>query len=256
MGVTGAAVATVTGQCLAAVIAFFLNKRKNTEITLSFKGFRPDGSMIKRIYQIGVPSIIMVGISSIMSFAMNVILNSFSSTAVAVFGVYFKISSIIYFPVFGVGSAVIPIVAYNYGARKKERVKRAVFVGNVASMCFILVGAVLFWTIPDKILLLFNASENMLEIGVPALRIIGISFLAAGYCINISSVLQALGSAFYSMIVSICRQLVVLLPAAWILAHFFGLQAVWWCYPIAEVSAVVLNIIFYRKVYREKVAVL
>ncbi len=256
MGVAGAATATVIGQCVAAIVAFILNRKKNTEIKVTLKGFRPDGGLIKKIYMIGVPSIIMVGIGSIMTFLMNIILNSYTSTAVAVFGVYFKISSIMYFPVFGVTTALVTIAAYNYGARQKERLSRSVRIGVLVSMAFMTIGALLFWLIPEQLLLMFNASDDMIGIGVVALRIIGISFIPAGYCITISSVLQALGSAFYSMIVSLCRQLLVLLPAAYILSLFFDLDMVWWCYPIAEVIAVVLNIIFYRKVYNKKIAVL
>lgn len=254
MGVAGAAIATVAGQCVAAVLAFILNLKKNRDIHLTFRGFRPDRELIKRIYMIAIPSIIMIGIGSIMTFLMNIILNNFTSTAVAVFGVYFKLSSIIFFPIFGISTAMVTLVAYNYGARQKERLRKTVLIGCIASIAVMTIGAILFFVIPDKLLLLFNASDDMLAIGTIALPIIGISFLAAGYCIAISSVLQALGSAFYSMIVSICRQIAVLVPAAYILAHFFGLDILWWCYPIAELVAVILNIVFYRKVYKQKIA--
>lgn len=254
MGVAGAAIATITGQGIAAVIALVLNLKKNTDISLSFKGFKPEGKIIKRIYQIGIPSIIMISVSSVMTFGMNIILTGFSSTATAVFGVYYKMNSIIFFPVFGINGALVPIVAYNYGAKNKERIKRVVFLSVIAGMCIMAVGTLLFWLIPEQLLLIFSASEDMLGIGVTAFNIISISFIPAGYCIVLGSVLQAMGDAMYSMINSLCRQLVVLLPAAYILANVAGLNAVWWSFPIAECMSLTLITIFYRRMYKRKIA--
>ena len=171
----------------------------------------------------------------------------------AVFGVYFKLNSIIFMPIFGLNNGMVPIVAYNYGARHKKRIKKTVQLSVLTACCLMLIGIFCFWLIPDKLLGIFNASADMIAIGVPALRTISLSFIFAGYCIIIGSVLQALGDAVYSMINSLARQMFVLLPAAYILARLFGLSAVWWAIPIAEIVSVTLTTIFYRKVYRRKV---
>ena len=215
--------------------------------------FRPKRAIIGGIYKIGVPSIIMQCIGSVMTFGMNLILMEFSSTAAAVFGVYFKLNSIIFMPIFGLNNGMVPIVAYNYGARHKKRIKKTVQLSVLTACCLMLIGIFCFWLIPDKLLGIFNASADMIAIGVPALRTISLSFIFAGYCIIIGSVLQALGDAVYSMINSLARQMFVLLPAAYILARLFGLSAVWWAIPIAEIVSVTLTTIFYRKVYRRKV---
>jgi putative MATE family efflux protein len=254
MGVAGAAVATVTGQGIAALAALALNLKKNKEISLSMRGFKPDGKIIKMIYKIGIPSIVMVSVSSVMTFGMNIILTGFTSTATAVFGVYFKMNSVIFFPVFGINNALVPIVAYNYGARKKSRIKKAVKLSVIAGMSIMAIGTLLFWIIPDQLLLIFNASEDMLDIGRVAFNIISISFIPAGYSIILGSVLQAVGDALFSMINSLARQLVVLLPVAYILSRMIGLEAIWWSYPIAEVVSLLLMTIFFIRVYRKKIA--
>ncbi len=254
MGVAGAATATITGQGFAALVAFLLNIKKNIEISLNMKGFRPELPIIKMIFKIGIPSIIMVGITSIVTFGMNIILTGFSSTATAVFGVYFKMNSIIFFPIFGLNSALVPIVSFNYGARQKGRIKRCVKYAVIAGMAIMMIGLILFWTIPDKLLLIFSASEDMLEIGVQAFHVISLSFIAAGYCIVLGSVLQALGVAFLSMVNSLTRQLVFLLPAAYILSRAIGLDAIWWSFPIAEISSLCLMTIFFIKTYKSKIS--
>ena len=253
MGVAGAAAATVLGQVIGAVLALIFNLKFNKEINISLLKFRPKRAIIGGIYKIGVPSIIMQCIGSVMTFGMNLILMEFSSTAAAVFGVYFKLNSIIFMPIFGLNNGMVPIVAYNYGARHKKRIKKTVQLSVLTACCLMLIGIFCFWLIPDKLLGIFNASADMIAIGVPALRTISLSFIFAGYCIIIGSVLQALGDAVYSMINSLARQMFVLLPAAYILARLFGLSAVWWAIPIAEIVSVTLTTIFYRKVYRRKV---
>ena len=260
MGVAGAAAATVLGQSVAALLGVFLNLRYNHEISLNMRGFRPEKHMILIIYKIGIPSIVMASIGSVMTFGMNMILMQYlkNSTAAAVFGVYFKLNSVFFMPVFGLNNGIVPIVAYNYGARHRKRITDTTRLGVISAVCLMLIGLAAFWIIPDKLLAIFNASENMLAIGVPALRIISISFIFAGYCIVIGSTMQALGSALYSMINSLARQLFVLLPSAFILTVIFrdqgGLPAIWFSYIIAELVSVLVTTIFYRKVYREKIA--
>lgn len=244
MGVAGAAIATVCGQVIAGIVAIVLNIKYNKEVSLSFKGFKPSKSVIAQIYAIGIPSIIMQSIGSIMVYGMNQILMAFTSTATAVFGVYFKLQSFIFMPIFGLNNGLVPIIAYNHGARKKERVIRAIKLGVIYAMSLMLVGIVVFQLVPDVLLGMFNASEKMMKIGVPALRIISVHFIFAGFDIIGSSACQALGNAVYSMITSICRQLLVLLPAAWLLSKTGEVNVVWWAFPIAEVFAVIITIFF------------
>lgn len=244
MGVAGAAIATVIGQIIAAIVAILLNFKKNTEIKFEFKGFRPSRHIIGQIYVIGIPSIIMQSIGSIMVYGMNQILMAFTSTATAVFGAYFKLQSFIFMPIFGLNNGLVPIIAYNYGARKRERVIKAIKLGMIYAVSIMFVGIIVFQLIPDVLLNMFDASEQMLTIGIPALRIISIHFVFAGFCIIAGSACQALGNAVYSMITSICRQLLVLLPAAHLLSKLGDVNYVWWAFPIAELMSVVLNIGF------------
>ena len=253
MGVAGAAVATVMGQIVAAILAIILNSRKNHEITLRFRGFRPSGKIIGVIYAVGVPSIIMAAIGSVMTFGMNQILISFTTTATAVLGVYFKLQSFIFMPVFGLNNGMVPIVAYNFGARKPDRMMRAMKLGVLYATTIMVVGFAIFQVGTAVLLGFFEASDYMLEIGVPALRIISISFLFAGFCIISSSFFQALGHGVLSLIVSLVRQLVVLLPVAWLLSLSGELTLVWWSFPFAELFSVALCIFFHRYVYRREV---
>lgn len=253
MGVAGAAAATVIGQICAAVLATVLNITRNPDIQISFKGFRPEMHYIKTILGVGVPSIIMSSVGSVMTFGMNKILIAFSSTAVAVFGVYFKLNSFIFMPVFGLNNGMVPIVSYNYGAKNKKRLTKTVKLSIVYAVAIMFIGIALFQFIPDKLLMLFDASDNMLEIGIPALRIISLSFSFAGICIVLSSCFQALGHGFLSMFVSITRQLIVLLPSAYILAKSGGVHTVWWSYNIAEIFSLTLSLIFYRHIYNKTI---
>ena len=251
MGVTGAALATVIGQCVAGIIACVCNHKFNHEVSLNIKGFRPDWTLIGHIYAIGIPSIIMQSIGSIMTYCMNRILIEFSSTATAVFGVYFKLQSFFFMPVFGLNNGITPIIAYNYGAKQRKRMIKTIKLSLIVAFCLTFIGFLSFEAIPQVLLGMFNASEDMLIIGVPALRIIGIHYLIAWFCIVIGTVFQALGKAVFSMIVSIMRQLVVLIPAAYILAKLGGLHAVWWSFPIAEVISLLVTLFFFIKIYRE-----
>ena len=244
-GVAGAAAATVFGQFCGAMVALSLHLKYNKEIHLSFKGFKPNGHVISTILGVGVPSIIMASIGSVMTYSMNRILNGFTSTAVAVFGVYFKLQSFIFMPVFGLNNAIVPIIAYNYGARRPDRMKKTIKLACVVAMSIMFTGFLLLQLIPQVFLGFFDASADMLSIGVPALRTISISFLAAGVCIIIGSTFQALGKGIYSMFVSIARQLVVLVPVAWLLSRTGVLRAVWWAFPIAEIMGVLCTSLFF-----------
>lgn len=251
MEVTGAAVATVIGQISAGVVAILLNQKANHEIRISFKGFRPSVKIIRQIYAVGIPAIIMQSIGSIMVYGFNQILISFSSTATAVFGVYFKLQSFIFMPIFGLNNGMIPIVSYNYGARHKERLTKTISLSILYAVGIMCVGFLIFQLFPEELFLLFDASEHMLSMGVPALRIISTHFIFAGFCIVSSAVFQAFGNGIYSMIISIWRQLIVLLPAAYLLSLLGNINYVWLSFPIAEFSAVLMNLVFMRNIYKK-----
>lgn len=250
MGVTGAAVATVIGQCVAALVAGFCNHRYNHDVKLKFHGFRLDFHIIGTIYAVGIPTIIMQSIGSVMTYCMNRILIEFSSTATAVFGVYFKLQSFFFMPVFGLNNGITPIIAYNYGAGQRKRMLKTIKLSMLVAFCLTFIGFLCFEGIPQILLSLFNASDDMLTIGVPALRIIGIHYLIAWFCIVSGTVFQALGKAFFSMIVSIMRQLFVLIPVAYILAKLGGLHVVWWSFPIAEVISLMVSSFFLVRINR------
>lgn len=248
--VLGAAVATVTGQVVAAIVAIVFNIKCNKEIHITTKLIRWDKEIAKEIYKIGLPSIIMQSIGSVMTFTMNKILISFTTTATAVFGSYFKLQSFIFMPIFGLNNGMVPIIAYNYGARRYDRVKKTITISIVTAISIMFIGLLAFEFIPHVLLSFFNASEEMLKIGVPALRIIGLHFILAGFCIIAGSVCQAIGKPVYSLIVSVCRQLVVLLPVAWLLSLTGRLELVWFAFPIAECVSLVLSSIYLSKTMR------
>lgn len=250
-GVRGAAIATVIGQIAAATFAMFYNLKINKEINFSLKGFKPDIKIIGMIYKVGIPSIIMQSIGSVMVFCLNKILIAFSSTAVAVFGVYFKLQSFVFMPVFGLNNGIIPIVAYNYGAKMRKRMIDAVKWALVIAFSIMTVGAIVFEIIPSALFSMFDASEEMLNMGTTALRIIAIHFPIAAICIALGSTFQALGHAVYSMIVSIARQIVVLIPVAYLLAQLGDVAYVWFCFPIAELMSLCMTLICFRKLKKE-----
>ena len=252
LGIRGAAIATVTGQIIAMILAVWFNHKKNRDVQLSFKGFKPDGRIIAKIYEVGVPSIVMQSIVSNMTFGMNKILIMFSETAVSVLGIYFKLQSFIFMPIFGLNNGVIPIVAYNYGAGHKKRIMDTIKLSTFIAVGIMLIGLIIFQVFPEGLLKLFNASDHMLEVGVPALRIISTSFLFAGYCIILGSVFQALGNGVYSLIVSVARQLLCILPLAYVFARVAGLHAVWYSFPLAELISVTLTTILFRRIYVKK----
>lgn len=250
LGIAGAALATVTGQICAMILAFILNCRVNEEIQFQIKMMRPQRAIVKEIFIVAVPSILMQSMGSVMVFLMNKILMGFTSTAAAVFGVYFKLQSFVFMPVFGLNNGLIPIVAYNYGAGHKDRIKSTMKYGAIYAVSIMAVGLVLAELIPGPMLMLFNASENMLAIGIPALRIICLSFVFAGVGIVGSGVFQGLGKSIYSLYVSVARQLVVLIPVAYLLSLTGNLNLVWLAFPIAEIVSILITLWGLRKVMR------
>ena len=252
MGVAGAAVATVIGQMASMTLGFVLNQTRNRELHLSFRGFRPNPAVLSKILAVGFPSIIMQAISSVMNVAMNLILMAFGSTAVSVLGVYFKLQSFIFMPVFGLSNGLVAIIGYNYGAKLRSRIYAAIRVALMLALSIMLVGMLAFLLIPHVLLSLFEAREasELTTLGVVALRIISTCFLPAAIGITLSTVFQAVGKGFYSLIMSLGRQLLVLLPSAWLLSRIGGLNALWWSFSIAEIASLILCLMLYRRVDR------
>ncbi|MDY4962767.1 MAG: MATE family efflux transporter [Oscillospiraceae bacterium] len=246
LGIAGAAWATVIGQCVGAVVAVTLNHFKNPEVHLRLRHIRPSGKLMGEITAISIPSIIMSCISSLTCFIMNLILITFSSTAVAVFGVYFKLQSFVFMPVFGLNNGMVPIIAYNYGAQKPERIHKTIRLGMAYAVAIMAVGLLVFQLIPKELLSMFDASDAMLEIGAPALRIMSLAFVFAGVGIASSSACQAFGYSVYSMLISIARQIVVLIPAAYLLSLTGVLRSIWFAFPIAEIVSLFLSLFFLR----------
>lgn len=252
LGVKGAAIATVIGQCVAFALALIFNIKVNKEINIKVsKIFKPKLKEIAKIYEIGIPSIIMSSITSFLTVGMNLILKKFSEDAITVYGVYFKLNSFIFMPVFGLNNGMVPILSYNYGARKPDRIKKTIKLGMSCAVAYMLVGLAVFEFIPNKLLMIFSASENVMSIGVVALRIIGLSFLFAGIGIVSSTVFQAIGNPLHSLLISVLRQLVIILPVAYLLSLTGSVDNVWWSYPIAEVVSFVLCVLFLRRTFRK-----
>lgn len=253
MGIAGAAWATVAGQILATIVSLTLNLKYNKEIQFKWKAFRPDFKIIGTIYKVGIPSIVLSSIGSVTTTIINMILGAFSSTAIAVYGLYFKLNSFIFMPVFGLNSGIVPIIAYNYGAQNYKRLTSSIKLGLSIAFTIMFAGMLIFLAFPKQLLSIFEASDEMLAIGIPAMRIIASSFCGAAIAIVLGSVFQALSSAMLSMMVSIFRQVLVLTPAAYFLSLTGNINNIWLCFPIAEVVSVSLSLIFYRKIYREKI---
>jgi Na+-driven multidrug efflux pump len=242
----------VLGQIVSAIVSILLNVKKNPEISIQLKGFRPNFKLIKQIYGIGIPSIIMSSIGSIMNYAMNRLLLGFTSTATAVFGVYFKLQSFVFMPVFGLSNGMIPVISYNYGAGKKERVIKAVKSSVVIALIIMTAGVIAFETVPGWMLSIFNPTPELLEIGIPALRIIATIFPIAAVGITMSTLFQAAGNGTYSLIQSVLRQLAALVPAAWLLSKI-SLGAVWLAFPIAEGISLVVTIVLFVRLYNKDI---
>lgn len=253
MGVAGAAVATVIGQCIAAALALIFNIKKNPDIQLSFADLKLDKEAVGKIVVVGVPSLVMMAIGSVMNFGMNQILQGFSETATGVFGIYYKLQSFFFMPIFGLNGATISIVAFNYGAKSKKRMMKAIKLSCAVALIIMLLGVAAFQFIPEVLLGIFNPSDEFLAIGVKALRIISIHFPIAAVCIVLGSVFQALGNGIYSTIVSLARQLVVLLPAAYLLSLTGDVGMVWWSFVIAELMSLLVTTICYVKIYKDRI---
>lgn len=253
MGVKGAAIATVIGQCVAMLLALYFNLTRNADIQLSLKRLKPEGATISEILRVGIPTTVMQSIGSVMTFAMNKILIGFSSTAVAVFGVYFRMQSFVVMPVIGINGGLVPIIAYNYGARRPKRIMQALKLGVASAAVIMICGLLLFQLVPQQLLSLFDASEEMTAMGVSALRIISIHFPIAAFCIVAGSMFQALSESIYSMYISIMRQLAVLIPVAWLLSLTGNVNMVWLSFPIAELMSLVCSSLFLRHVYKKRV---
>ena len=248
--VKGAAVATVIGQGIAALVGIFLNLKYNPELSPAFKKIRFNGRIALDIYRIGFPSILMQSIGSAVNFSMNQILIGFTEAATAVYGIYFKLQSFIFMPIFGLNNAMVPIVSYNYGAGHVERVRKTYRLTIAAAVIFMSLGAIVFLTLPKLLLDIFSPTDEMLSIGVRALRIIAIHFPLAGFCIIAGSVCQAIGNPFHSLLISVCRQVVVLLPAAYLFSLTKVLDNVWLAFPLAELVSFILSFLFLRLTIR------
>lgn len=259
MGIAGAAVATVAGQILAMIVSAIFNAKVNPEIQFKFKGFKPDGIIIGQIYKVGLPSIVLQAVGSFTTYGMNLIFKTFkdiSDTAIAVYGVYFKLNSFIFMPVFGLNNGVVPIIAYNYGARNRKRITGTIKSGMGFAFMIMTIGLLIFEFFPSQLLDLFDASEKMKSIGIPALRLIAPSFLGAAFAISLGCVFQAMGKAVYSMVVSLARQVGVLLPVAYLFSLTGNINLVWLCFLIAELVSVGLSAYYYIRIYNKTIKTL
>ena len=256
MGIAGAAVATVVGQWVAAIMAVIFNIKCNPDVSFALRYIRPRLKIMKKILTVGVPSILMMAIGSVMNFSMNQIFLGFKNygeTAAGVFGIYFKLQSFFLMPVFGMNNASVSIIAYNYGARQPERITKTLKYAVLAAFLFLMLGFAVFQAVPELLLSIFEPSENFLKIGISALRIVSIHFPLASVCIALGASFQALGNGSYSSITSLCRQLIVLVPAAYLLSLTGDVNAVWWSFPIAEIVSLTLTLLLFTRIYRQKV---
>ncbi|MDR3345418.1 MAG: MATE family efflux transporter [Oscillospiraceae bacterium] len=253
MGVTGAALATVIGQSAAACVGLYLNLSRNREIHFSFRGFRLRGDILRSIFTVGLPSMALASLGSLMTYGMNLILIKFSETAVAFFGAYFKLQSFVLMPIFGLNNGMVPILAYNYGARRRERITKTLKLALIAALSLMAIGTALFELIPAPLLRLFNASDTMIAIGVPGLRTIALHFCLAAFTIILMSSFQAFGTGLPGLLVSFVRQIIFLLPAAYLLSFTGNLDAVWWSFPLAELAALALAALLFRKIYNKRI---
>ncbi|MDC7240947.1 MAG: MATE family efflux transporter, partial [Spirochaetales bacterium] len=244
MGVTGAAVATVGGQFIAMVYAFFLLRRNKAGIRLKLSSFRFKAQIIKEIFKVATPAILMMLLNSFMIIGINMILAGFSATSVAVFGIYFKLQSFIYMPVFGLTQGMMPVVGYNFGAQKLDRVASALKVTNIYAFLIMAMGTFIFFAFPRPLLFLFNSSEEMYAMGVVCLRIISAGFIFSGGVIVYSSYFQAIGTAVYSLVITLCRQIFILLPLAFALSRMIGVAGVWTAFPVSEGLSLIMSLLF------------
>ena len=256
LGVQGAAIATVIGQSTAMCIGFYINSKKNKHISLSVKGFKPNKTIIKEIYKVGLPAIVMQSLMSVMTLAMNYILIPFSDIGVAVYSIYIKMNSFVFMPLFGVTNAMVPIIAYNYGAKNKKRIIKALKLSMIFAVVLMIAGTIVFQVFPATLMNMFNASDELISTGVVALRTISLSFTLSGICIVFSTFFQAVGNGVYSLIISFIRQLIIILPAAFILIRMGGINSVWWAFVISEFVALVLCIVLFMSIKKKTIDLL
>lgn len=253
MGVRGAAIATVLGQCISCALGAFLHFKLNRDLRLKFRGFKIDWAMVKKIYAVGIPSIVMSALMSVMTYCMNIILKGYEEAAATAFGVYFKLQSFVIMPVFGMNNGIVPIIAYNYGARKGDRIIKTIKLGIIYATATMLVGLVLFQLLPEFFLSFFNPNEELIRIGVPALRILSFSFIFVGGSIVMTSAFQALGNGLWSLFVFIVRLLVPALPLAAVFGMISGTTMIWAALPISDLCGVTLSAILMKKMYTKTI---
>lgn len=256
MGVEGAAIATVAGQIVAMILSFVFNMKYNEEVDISFGKhiFKPDFIIIKDIYKVGIPSIAMQSMSTLMMLGLNKILVRYSDMAVNVLGIYYKLQSFVFMPIFGLNNGMTPIVAYNYGARNKDRIMKVLKYSFLSSLVIMVIGTAIFWLFPKELMILFSPNEEMLRLGIPALRICSLCFILAAFDVIAIASFQSLGNGMYALYASFLRQLVLILPLAYVLSNMFGLEAVWYSIPLAELGCAFLDIYLMKKIYDKKIA--
>ena len=256
MGVEGAAIATMAGQIVAMILSFVFNMKYNEEVDISFGKhiFKPDFIIIKDIYKVGIPSIAMQSMSTIMMLGLNKILVRYSDMAVNVLGIYYKLQSFVFMPIFGLNNGMTPIVAYNYGARNKDRIMKVLKYSFLSSLVIMVIGTAIFWLFPKELMILFSPNEEMLRLGIPALRICSLCFILAAFDVIAIASFQSLGNGMYALYASFLRQLVLILPLAYVLSNMFGLEAVWYSIPLAELGCAFLDIYLMKKIYKQKIA--
>ena len=256
MGITGAAMATVIGQIIAMILSFIFNVKYNEDVDISFGKhiFKPDFIIIKDIYKVGIPSIAMQSMSTIMMLGLNKILVRYSDMAVNVLGIYYKLQSFVFMPIFGLNNGMTPIVAYNYGARNKDRIMKALKYSFLSSVVIMVIGTAIFWIFPKELMILFSPNEEMMKLGIPALRICSLCFILAAFDVIAIASFQSLGNGMYALYASFLRQLVLILPLAYVLSKMFGLEAVWYSIPLAELGCAFFDIYLMKKIYDKKIA--
>lgn len=251
MGAKGAALATVFGQILGCILGFIFNRKYNKEVSLSIKKLRPHLQTMKEIYRIGIPSIVLQSVGAVMNFSINKTLAMFSDIAVTTFGVYFKLQSFVFMPLFGMNNASVPIIAYNYGADRKDRLEQTMSIGVRYGIGIMSLGTLIFWLFPEQLMALFSAPPEMVSMGVVALHIMSLNFPFAGYAIMRGAAFQALGKSVYSMNISLVRQLVIIIPCAYIFAKIGGVNMVWWAFPVAEIAGMSMSIMYTKRIRRD-----
>ena len=256
MGVAGAAIATVAGQIIAMILSFIFNMKYNEDVDISFGKhiFKPDFIIIKDIYKVGIPSIAMQSMSTLMMLGLNKILVRYSDMAVNVLGIYYKLQSFVFMPIFGLNNGMTPIVAYNYGARNKDRIMKALKYSFLSSVVIMVIGTAIFWIFPKELMILFSPNEEMMKLGIPALRICSLCFILAAFDVIAIASFQSLGNGMYALYASFLRQLVLILPLAYVLSKMFGLEAVWYSIPLAELGCAFFDIYLMKKIYDKKIA--